>query len=151
IELNIRISEIGGGDFGGGQDAGSEVEKVWGCDEEMYRCHSVRCEKLVMDGFRSLQDIFPDLFALAQHQNKTVVEMWSSQDWKLSVRRLMNDWKIPRLAELYKHLETFQGNRMDKIACGGLDSTSACIRSTQNYRSAMEDFSQSQRHLWDNT
>ncbi|KAG5610772.1 hypothetical protein H5410_022053 [Solanum commersonii] len=77
---------------------------------------------------RSLQDIFPDLFALAQHQNKTVVEMWSSQDWKLSFRRLMNDWKIPRLAKLYKHLETFQGYRMDKIACGGLDSTSDCIR-----------------------
>ncbi|KAG5589481.1 hypothetical protein H5410_039995 [Solanum commersonii] len=55
-------------------------------------------------GNRNLDELFPEMFALTQHQNKTVAEMWSSQDWELILRRMLNDWEIPRLVHLYKHL-----------------------------------------------
>lgn len=32
---------------------------------------------------------------------KRVAEIWSPQDWELTFRRLMNDWEIPRLTELF--------------------------------------------------
>ena len=57
----------------------------------------------------SLKDRFPDIFTLAQHQQKTVGEMWTQQGWDLIFRRNLNDWEIPRILELFKVLESFQG------------------------------------------
>lgn len=59
-------------------------------------------------GSASLQDLFRDLFALSRHQHKTVAEMWTHQRWDLVLGKLLNDWEIPRLIELYKYLESFQ-------------------------------------------
>uniref|UniRef100_M1AL70 Reverse transcriptase zinc-binding domain-containing protein n=1 Tax=Solanum tuberosum TaxID=4113 RepID=M1AL70_SOLTU len=60
-------------------------------------------------GTRSLQELFPDLFDLAQDQHNTVAEMWTQQGWDMRFRRGMNDWEIPRVVELFKQLESFQG------------------------------------------
>ena len=59
-------------------------------------------------GGMSLKDRYPDIFTLAQHQQKTVAEMWT-QGWDLIFRRNLNDWEIPRILELFKVLESFQG------------------------------------------
>ena len=56
----------------------------------------------------SLKDRYPDIFTLAQHQQKIVAEMWT-QGWDLIFRRNLNDWEIPRILELFKVLESFQG------------------------------------------
>ncbi|WMV42191.1 hypothetical protein MTR67_035576 [Solanum verrucosum] len=60
-------------------------------------------------GTVSLKDLFPDIFVLAQYQEKTVAEMWSPQGWNMIFRRNLNDWEIPRMIELFKLLESFQG------------------------------------------
>ena len=60
-------------------------------------------------GTVSLKDLFPDIFVLAQHQEKSVAEMWSPQGWNMIFRRNLNDWEIPRMIELFKLLESFQG------------------------------------------
>lgn len=60
-------------------------------------------------GPESLQGLFPDIFALAQHQHRTIAKMWTQQGWDLVLRRHLNDWEIPRVTELYKYLENFQG------------------------------------------
>ncbi|WMV09233.1 hypothetical protein MTR67_002618 [Solanum verrucosum] len=52
-------------------------------------------------GIRSLIGMFPDLFVVALDQHKTVAEMWTQQGWDLRFRRMLNDWEIPRLAELF--------------------------------------------------
>ena len=57
----------------------------------------------------SLKDRFPDIFTLAQHQQKTVGEMWTQQGWDLNLKRNLNDGKIPRILELFKFRENFQG------------------------------------------
>lgn len=62
-----------------------------------------------MMGSANIQDLFLDLFSLAQHQDKTVTEMWTYQGWYLVLRRLLSVWEIPRLTEFYKYLESFQG------------------------------------------
>ena len=54
----------------------------------------------------SFKDLFPDIFVLAQHQEKTVAKMWSPQGW--NIRRNLNDWEIPRMIEVFKLLESFQ-------------------------------------------
>lgn len=48
---NEDIRDKVGSDFGGRQDAGSEVEMVRTYDEEKQKCPRW-CEKLTMDGFR---------------------------------------------------------------------------------------------------
>ena len=58
----------------------------------------------------SLKDRFHDIFTLAQHQQKIVAEMWT-QGWDLIFRRNLNDWEIPRILELFKVLESFQGTQ----------------------------------------
>lgn len=50
---------------------------------------------------RSLEERFSDMFDLAQHQNKTVAEMWSSQGWDLIFRRSSNDWESLDSRSLY--------------------------------------------------
>lgn len=50
-------------------------------------------------GNRSLTEMFPDLSVLAQQQDKTMADMWSPQDWDLSLRRKL-DWEIRRKVEL---------------------------------------------------
>ncbi|WMV20471.1 hypothetical protein MTR67_013856 [Solanum verrucosum] len=35
--------------------------------------------------------------------------MWSLQGWNMIFRRNLNDWEIPRMIELFKLLESFQG------------------------------------------
>ncbi|WMV32209.1 hypothetical protein MTR67_025594 [Solanum verrucosum] len=60
-------------------------------------------------GTVSLKDLFIDIFVLAQHQEKTVAEMWSPQGWNMIFRRNLNDWEIPRMIELFTLLESFQG------------------------------------------
>ncbi|XP_015169282.1 uncharacterized protein [Solanum tuberosum] len=42
-------------------------------------------------GGMSLKDRFLDIFTLAQHQQKTVAEMWTQQGWDLILRRNLND------------------------------------------------------------
>nr|XP_009800410.1 PREDICTED: uncharacterized protein LOC104246308 [Nicotiana sylvestris]XP_016445624.1 PREDICTED: uncharacterized protein LOC107770805 [Nicotiana tabacum] len=54
-------------------------------------------------------ELYPDMFGLAQDQQKTVAETWSSQGWELILRRQLNDWEIVRLTDLYNKLETFKG------------------------------------------
>lgn len=60
-------------------------------------------------GTRCLQELSPDLFVLAQDQLKSVAEMWTHLGWDMRFRRLMNDWEIPRLVELFELLENFHG------------------------------------------
>ncbi|WMV26176.1 hypothetical protein MTR67_019561 [Solanum verrucosum] len=60
-------------------------------------------------GTVSLKELFPDIFVLAQHQEKTVAEMWSPQGWNMIFRRNLNDWEIPQMIELFTLLESFQG------------------------------------------
>uniref|UniRef100_M1BMF1 Reverse transcriptase zinc-binding domain-containing protein n=1 Tax=Solanum tuberosum TaxID=4113 RepID=M1BMF1_SOLTU len=60
-------------------------------------------------GNQNLSEIFPDIFDLALHKDRTVAEMWSPQGWDLSLRRNLNDWEVCRLVEFFKRLESFQG------------------------------------------
>lgn len=60
-------------------------------------------------GSDNLQGLFHDIFALAQHQHKTIAEMWTQKGLDLVLRRNLNDWEIPTVTELYKFLENFQG------------------------------------------
>ena len=60
-------------------------------------------------GTVSLKNLFPDIFVLAQHQEKSVAEMWSPQGWNMIFRRILFDWEIPIMIELFKLLESFQG------------------------------------------
>lgn len=50
--LEMRISETRWSDCGGRQDAGSQIEMVRACDEEMQDPPLWRCERFAMDGFR---------------------------------------------------------------------------------------------------
>ena len=59
----------------------------------------------------SLKDRFPDIFTLAKHQQKAVAEMWTQQGWDLNLKRNLNDGKIPRILELFKFRENFQGTQ----------------------------------------
>ncbi|WMV39084.1 hypothetical protein MTR67_032469 [Solanum verrucosum] len=83
-------------------------------------------------GTMSLEDIFRDLFVIALDQHKSVAEMWTQQRWDLRFRRMLNDWEIPRLTELFKQLENcFQG----------LQEGAYCLWwSGHYYISTMEDF-----------
>ncbi|WMV08412.1 hypothetical protein MTR67_001797 [Solanum verrucosum] len=54
-------------------------------------------------------EIFPDIFDLALHKDRTVADMWSPQGWDLSLRRNLNNWEVCRLVEFFKRLESFQG------------------------------------------
>lgn len=68
-------------------------------------------------GDRNLATEFPDLFNIALHQEKTLEDMWSLQCWNLVFRRKLNDWEIPRVGELLKILDCFQGPKdgMDRL------------------------------------
>ncbi|WMV13603.1 hypothetical protein MTR67_006988 [Solanum verrucosum] len=60
-------------------------------------------------GTASLKDLFPNIFVLAQHQQKTIAEMWSPQGWNMILRRNLNDWEIPRMIKLLKLPESSRG------------------------------------------
>lgn len=44
-------------------------------------------------GTRSLQELFPDAFDLAQDQHNTVAKMLTQQGWNMRFRIGMNDWE----------------------------------------------------------
>lgn len=75
-------------------------------------------------GDQNLSEIFPDIFDLPLHKDKTVAEMWSPQGWDLSLRRNLNDWEVCRLVEFFKRLESFQG----------LKEGEDCLRWTEHNR-----------------
>lgn len=60
-------------------------------------------------GTRSLQELSLDLFHLSQVQHNTIAEIWTQPEWDMRFRRGMNDQEVPRVVELFKQLESFQG------------------------------------------
>ena len=71
----------------------------------------------------SFKDLFPDIFVLAQHQEKSVAEMWSPQGWNMIFRRNLNDWEIPRMIELFKLLRVSKESNQVKTIYGAMGTT----------------------------
>ncbi|WMV24198.1 hypothetical protein MTR67_017583 [Solanum verrucosum] len=65
------------------------------------------------------------------NQHNTVAEMWTQQGWDMRFRRGMNVWEIPRVVELFKQLESFQGMQEGVDCCGGMDTLKDFIKSAQ--------------------
>jgi len=53
--------------------------------------------------------VFPDIFNLLLHQQKTIAEMWTSDGWSLNFRRHCNDWEVQRVADFLSKLDQFPG------------------------------------------
>jgi len=51
-----------------------------------------------------LIDQFHDLFILSSFPDATVEELWTPQGWNIVFRRLLNDWEIPRVIDLFGKL-----------------------------------------------
>lgn len=49
-------------------------------------------------------DQFHDLFILSSFPDATVEELWIPQGWNIVFRRLLNDWEIPRVTDLFGKL-----------------------------------------------
>ncbi|KAH0711536.1 hypothetical protein KY289_007495 [Solanum tuberosum] len=45
-----------------------------------------------------LSESFPDLFSICNNPEARVCECWTTQGWDLIFRRLLNDWKVDRVA-----------------------------------------------------
>lgn len=54
---------------------------------------------------QTLRHLFPPIYNLNQQKSATVAEVWDNQGWNLTCRRMLNDWEIDSLTELYSTLE----------------------------------------------
>lgn len=55
----------------------------------------------------NLEMIFPAIFNLVLHQQKTVADMWTPQGRSIIFRRQINDWELRRVADFFSTLEQF--------------------------------------------
>lgn len=60
-------------------------------------------------GHGTLQSLFPGLFSISLNTGCNIQEMLSPQGWKLTFRRLLNDWEIPWVAKLLNLIGNFRG------------------------------------------
>ena len=60
-------------------------------------------------GNGSLKQLFTDIYLLNQQHEATVQKVWSIRGWKLTYRRMIQDWEVDRLAEFYGTLDHFRG------------------------------------------
>lgn len=71
-------------------------------------------------------------------------EVWFNQEWNLTLRRMLLDWEIGRLAELYSTLKQFKGtsNLEDHIAWQGNKEVKFTVKSIyREYDYANNDWS----------
>lgn len=54
---------------------------------------------------RNLSILFPDIYNLMQHQQKTIAELWSDEGGLSTLED--NDWEIQRVAEFFGTIELF--------------------------------------------
>lgn len=67
--------------------------------------HSIYFWKDNRIGNGSLKQLLPNIYTLNQQQDSTLHEVWWNQGWNLTYRRLMQDWKMERLANFYGTLK----------------------------------------------
>ncbi|KAH0751395.1 hypothetical protein KY285_004543 [Solanum tuberosum] len=60
-------------------------------------------------GQNSLMEDFADLYSLCDNPEASIAEMWFQQGWNITLRRLLNDWEVDRVANLLQRLEDFPG------------------------------------------
>ncbi|WMV15560.1 hypothetical protein MTR67_008945 [Solanum verrucosum] len=60
-------------------------------------------------GQNSLMEDFADLYSFCDNPGASIAEMWSQQGWNITLRRLLNDWEVDRVANLLQRLEDFPG------------------------------------------
>lgn len=53
--------------------------------------------------------LFLDIFNLVLHQQSTVAELWTPQEWNFVFRRHLNDWEIPRVTKFFSTIDHFSG------------------------------------------
>lgn len=56
--------------------------------------------------------VFPDIFCIVQHQQKTVAEVWTPQDWGTVFRRMLNDWELTRVLNFTSSWKNLKDYRM---------------------------------------
>lgn len=64
-------------------------------------------------GQGALQALFPGLFSICTNPEVKVGEIWSPRGWNLAFRRLLNDWEIARVADLFTIISGFLGFNME--------------------------------------
>ncbi|KAG5622408.1 hypothetical protein H5410_007626 [Solanum commersonii] len=52
----------------------------------------------------SLRELFPDLYLISENPDARVSDYWTEQGWDISLRRLLNDWEVERVAVLLEKL-----------------------------------------------
>ena len=56
-----------------------------------------------------LEALYPDIYSLVSHQQKTIVDHWTPQGWNFIFRRQLNDWEIQRVADIFNTIGQFNG------------------------------------------
>ncbi|WMV34488.1 hypothetical protein MTR67_027873 [Solanum verrucosum] len=89
-----------------------------------------------------LIDQFHDLFILSSFPDATVEELWTPQGWNIVFRRLLNDWEIPRVTDLFGKLEGFSGLKEEEDSLTWIAGTKAVfsVKTTYNYLMDLEQF-----------
>ncbi|WMV10716.1 hypothetical protein MTR67_004101 [Solanum verrucosum] len=70
-------------------------------------------------GQNSLMEDFADLYSFCDNPGESIVEMWSQQGWNITLRRLLNDWEVDRVANLLQRLEDFLGLNTNPMQSDG--------------------------------
>ena len=52
----------------------------------------------------SLRELFPDLFLICENPDARVSDCWTEQGWDISLRRLLIDWEVEKVAALLEKL-----------------------------------------------
>ncbi|KAG5620221.1 hypothetical protein H5410_005439 [Solanum commersonii] len=56
-----------------------------------------------------LEVLYPDIYSLVSHQQKTIVDHLTPQGWNFIFRKQLNDWEIQRVADFFNTIGQFNG------------------------------------------